>query len=256
MFLFPFTSLHEINLDWILDKVKTLVANNEEFNTKADYAVETADEAKEIAEQAAQATIADGAVTTAKIADGAVTTVKLANTSVTSTKIQSNAVQNTHIADGAVTSAKIADGTIATADIANGAVTTAKLDSGAVTTAKLDSEAVTAAKIAFASDSNTLTAGTNITINQQAHTALGKMQFYFIYFTTSAAISAGDYVINGLEVTNLPNGFAYATGGNHYATTNVWSFRADNANGAGSIAALDAIPTNTQIRLTLVYTTA
>lgn len=77
MFKFPFSKLHELNLDWILGIVKNLVENNEEFNRKADYAVETADEAKTIAEQAAQATIPDGAVTTIKLADGAVTEQKL-----------------------------------------------------------------------------------------------------------------------------------------------------------------------------------
>lgn len=111
-FKFPFSTLHELNLDWILEKVKYLTENNEEFNTKADYAVETADDAKAIAEQAAQASIADGAVTTTKIADSAVTEPKLANSAVTTNKIGSAAVTNAKIADGAVTTPKIADGAV------------------------------------------------------------------------------------------------------------------------------------------------
>ena len=133
-FRFPFSSLHEINLDWILAQVKkfselippmeTAVEDVQALSSDvaqavedaaaavedANEALETAEEAKEIAEQAAQGTIADGAVVTSKIADGAVTTAK--------------------INDGAVTTAKIDDG----------AVTTVKIDDGAVTYAKLDSQ--------------------------------------------------------------------------------------------------------------------
>ena len=117
MFKFPYTNLHELNLDWILEKVKTLVANNDEFNEKADYAVETADEAKEIAEQAAQAQIADGSVTTAKLADYAVTQVKLAV----------NAVGNYQLQDASVTTSKLYDEAVTTAKLADEAVTYAKL---------------------------------------------------------------------------------------------------------------------------------
>lgn len=105
-FNFPFSTLHELNLDWILEKVKYLIENNEEFNTKADYAVETADEAKEIAEQAAQATIPDGAVTTVKLADEAVTTAKLDDEAVTTAKLADESVTTAKIADNAVTAAK------------------------------------------------------------------------------------------------------------------------------------------------------
>lgn len=125
-FRFPFSTLHELNLDWILEKVKYLIENNEEFNNKADYAVETADEAKQIAEQAI---LPDGAVTTPKIADYAVTQVKLAV----------NAVGNYQLQDSSVTNGKIYDG----------AVTAAKIDDGAVTAAKIDDGAITAAKTSF-----------------------------------------------------------------------------------------------------------
>ena len=141
MFEFPFSSLHEINLDWILAQVKTLVENTNEFNTKADYAVETADDAKAIAEQAAQAQIADGAVTTQKLADGAVTEPKLANGAVTTNKIGSAAVTNAKIADGAVSNAKIADGAVSNAKLGDNAVTSAKINNSAVNYDKLANNA-------------------------------------------------------------------------------------------------------------------
>lgn len=97
-FNFPFSTLHELNLDWILEQVKKLINNNEEFLQKADTAVETANEAVEtageaitIAEQAAQAQIGDGAVTTVKLADNAVTAEKIRNGAVTYNKLAANA---------------------------------------------------------------------------------------------------------------------------------------------------------------------
>lgn len=106
MFKFPYTNLHELNLDWILQKLKTLIENNDEFNDKADYAVETADEAKEIAEQAAAATIPDGSITTPKLADYAVTQVKLAANAVGNYQLQDSSITNQKIYDEAVTPVK------------------------------------------------------------------------------------------------------------------------------------------------------
>ena len=121
MFVFPWTNLHELNLDWILQQVKRLVDSNDEFNDKADYAVETADEAKTIAEQAAQATIADGSVTTPKIADGAVTGNKIAQATIQTGNLSAGCVTNPKILDNAVTNPKIA----------NSAITPSKIDSSA-----------------------------------------------------------------------------------------------------------------------------
>lgn len=151
MFKFPYTNLHELNLDWILEKVKTLVANNDEFNEKADYAVETADEAKTIAEQAAQAQIGDGAVTTSKLADGAVTSAKLANNAVYSANIMDGEVGTSDLAEGAVTTSRILDGAVTGAKIFDGAVTNDKLGNGAVTNGKIADGAITTAKLASGS---------------------------------------------------------------------------------------------------------
>ena len=170
MFKFPYTNLHELNLDWILEKVKhfaelippmeTAVDDVQALQTDVEQAVEdanqaledagqaleTAEEAKEIAEQAAQGTIADGAVVTSKIADGAVT----------SAKILDGTIATVDIADGAVTSAKLAtDASINNIDtnslnglkISDASIITDKLTAGCVTTPKILDLAVTFAKL-------------------------------------------------------------------------------------------------------------
>ena len=156
-FFFPFSTLHELNLDWIMDRVKTLWEQADDNNNKANYAVETADEAKEIAEQAAQAQIGDGAVTTTKLADGAVTTIKLADDAVTSAKIKDGEVKNSDLATDAVTTAKIMnssvtrtkimDGEVVTDKLATAAVTNGKIADGAVNTVKLADNSVTSPKL-------------------------------------------------------------------------------------------------------------
>lgn len=181
-FKFPFSTLHELNLDWILEQVKkfselippmeTAVDDVQALQTDVEQAVEdanqaledanqaleTAEEAKEIAEQAAQGTIADGAVTTVKLDDEAVTTAKIADGAVTGAKIAAGTIQAANLDAGCVTTTQILDGTISPNDLgaecvtnsklgAN-SVTTTKINDGAVTTAKLDAGAVTNAKIA------------------------------------------------------------------------------------------------------------
>ena len=171
-FFFPFSTLHELNLDWVLNQVKKfseLIPPMEEATTNvqdaldkseealndAEQALEdagdaltTAQEAKDLAEQAAQGTIADGAVTTAKIADGAVTTIKIADGAVTTNKIADGAVtgnkigsatiQTGNLSTGCVTTTQILDGTIATADIADSAITSAKIANGTIQVADMD----------------------------------------------------------------------------------------------------------------------
>lgn len=172
-FKFPFSTLHELNLDWILEKVKTFaelippmetavedvqtslttaqeaLEDATEALESAGQALETAEEAKEIAEQAASGTIADGAVTTAKLADGAVT----------SAKILDGTIETIDIADGAVTAAKLATDAAANnitnnslngLKISDNSITTDKLTSGCVTNPKILDEAVTKSKIATA----------------------------------------------------------------------------------------------------------
>lgn len=164
-FKFPFSTLHELNLDWVLEQVKKFselippmesavddvqealndateaVSKAEQALEDAGEAITTAEEAKEIAEQAAQGTIADGAVTTPKLANGAVTFDKIADGAVTGSKIDLATIQTGNLSEGCVTSNKILDGTVDTVDLHDGAVTTVKLDDGAVTYAKLASNA-------------------------------------------------------------------------------------------------------------------
>lgn len=179
MFKFPYTNLHELNLDWILDKVKTLVENNDEFNDKADYAVETADEAKTIAEQAAQATIADGAVTTPKLANEAVTSPKIADGAITALKYALSSIPTSALSEGCVTSNKILDGTITENDISANAITTAKINNGAVTNAKIADGAVTSVKI---SAPETITVTYDSTKLENV-LVIKILDFYFINFT-------------------------------------------------------------------------
>lgn len=67
MFRFPWSNFHELNLDWILEVVKE--AKEIFINGEGDiqHAVDTAEQALEVAEEAAAAVIADGAVTIPKL---------------------------------------------------------------------------------------------------------------------------------------------------------------------------------------------
>ena len=98
MFRFPFTNFHELNLDWILSVVKEAKAVFDNGAADIQHAVDTSEEALQIAEQSASAQIGDGAVTTPKLADNAVNSSKLDNNAVTTGKIN----------DGAVTLSKLA----------------------------------------------------------------------------------------------------------------------------------------------------
>lgn len=132
MFNFPWTNFHELNLDWILSVVKEAKEVFDDGRSDIDYAVSTADEAKEIATQAAEATIPDNSVSTAKIQDYAVNAIKLSNYSVTEAKLQNAAVTTAKIADSAVNTSKLADNAVTTAKLADGAVTNSKLTTVAV----------------------------------------------------------------------------------------------------------------------------
>ena len=136
-FRFPYTNLHELNLDWILKEVKKfaeLIPEMESAQENVQDAVNDASDAKQIAtdalaliEQAVQGIVADNSITTSKLVDGAVTNIKLADGSVTASKLDAGAVETAKINDGAVTSIKLADG----------AVTTSKIDDGSITWDKL-----------------------------------------------------------------------------------------------------------------------
>lgn len=198
-FQFPFSNLHELNLDWILSKVKTLVDNNEEFNDKADYAVQTADEAKTIAEQAAEASIADGAVTTPKLADGAVTTVKIADSAVTTAKLNDDAVTTAKLADGAVTTVKLADGAVTGNKIGQSTIQTGNLSSGCVTNAKILDDAVTENKISLTAATATVS-DSHLTAPVELTKLLNIVFIYLIGFTS---LPAGNTTLENL----IPAGF-------------------------------------------------
>lgn len=171
MFEFPYTNLHELNLDWILEKVKhfaelippmeTAVEDVQALQTDVEQAVEdanqaledagealeTAEEAKEIAEQAAQGTIADGAVTTSKLADGAVTSAKILDGTIATVDIADEAVTSAKLATGAakdnietntLSGLKLLDSSIPTDKLSSGCVTNPKILDGAVTKIKLE----------------------------------------------------------------------------------------------------------------------
>lgn len=180
MFKFPFSNLHELNLDWILEQVKQFsvlippmetavedvqalqddveqaVTDANAAVTAANQASETAAEALEVAEQAASGTIADGAVTTAKLANNAVTTEKILNGTILSEDMAAGAALG-NIADGTIAGAKlatgaaaanIADGTLPGAKIADSSILGSKLADGAAINRVISDGAVTGVKIA------------------------------------------------------------------------------------------------------------
>ena len=102
MFKFPFTNFHELNLDWILSVVKTAQDIFETGRADIDHAVDTADQALNVATQAASAVIGDGAVTSDKIAENAVTSAKIAASAVTSEKIANGAITNDKLANSPI----------------------------------------------------------------------------------------------------------------------------------------------------------
>lgn len=148
MFNFPWTNFHELNLDWILSVVKEAKAVFDNGRADIDYAVSTADEAKTIATQAAEASIADNSVSTIKIQNGAVTNSKLANNSVTTANIVDRTIIGNDIAENTIESYNIKNGTIIGADIAENTITYNNLAVGAVVNSKISDGAITNVKIA------------------------------------------------------------------------------------------------------------
>lgn len=148
MFNFPWTNFHELNLDWILSVVKEAKAVFDNGRSDIDYAVSTADEAKTIATQAAEASIADNSISTVKIQNGAVTNAKLATNSVTTANIVDRTIIGNDIAENTIESYNIKNGTIIGADIASNTIASDNLAAGAVTNAKISDNGVTTPKIA------------------------------------------------------------------------------------------------------------
>ena len=136
-FNFPYTNLHEINLDWILKQVKTfaeLIPPMETATEDVERAIQLSEEAIDLATQASQGVVADGSITTSKLATDAVTTIKIHDDAVTTDKIDDEAVTTDKIGNGAVTSIKIGTGAVTTGKIADDSVTWDKLASDAQNT--------------------------------------------------------------------------------------------------------------------------
>lgn len=233
MFVFPWSNLHELNLDWILQQVKqfaelippmsTAVEDVQALQTDVEQAVEdanaaledasaaleTAEEAKEIAEQAAQGTIADGAVTTVKLDDDAVTTAKIADGAVTGNKIGTATIQTGNLSQGCVTTVQILDGTITDDDLGAECVTTSKLGSSSVTTSKINDSAVTTAKINDGAVTNAKLADSSVTAVKIADGTLTADKFASGVLKT---ILNYDTLINGVSPSTTAQGQAFYNG--------------------------------------------
>lgn len=232
MFNFPWTNFHELNLDWILSVVKEAKEIFDNGRSDIDYAVDTADEAKEIATQAAEATIPDNSISTIKIQDGAVTHVKLANNAVTTDNIVDRTIIGNDIAENTIESYNIKNGTIIGADIADDAITYSKLAASSVVNSKIADNAVTEPKIANGAVTEdkiangaittnkladslfaryTSVAGVSgVTINENRSYTIGKLVVVNVRFTTTAQTGANSTVFQGLPApaTSLAAGSA------------------------------------------------
>lgn len=209
MFRFPFTTFHELNLDWVLQVVKEAQNIFTTGRADIDHAVETAEQALTTAEQAASGVIGDGAVTTPKLANEAVTTIKMAPYSVTSLRLADDAVETRKISDSAVTTPKLADDAVTTPKLADDAVTTPKLADGAVTVAKLDS--------AITNSILTPAAAVSIPAEGQSavYTLAGLTASHVVAFWGFTASSENDPPVS-LDVTTAANTFTVI---NHRGTT-------------------------------------
>lgn len=150
---FPFSNFHDLNLDWILRKVKESSeiaekAGDDVAKAKEDAstALKEAGEAKNAASAAQQGvqTAQDAATAAQDAAEAAQEAAEAAQRG----EIPDGSINTVKIADGAITSVKIADGGIETVDLKDGSVTTPKIADLAVTTPKIGYRAVTAEKLA------------------------------------------------------------------------------------------------------------
>ena len=194
MFNFPWTNFHELNLDWILDVVKEAKAVFDNGREDIDYAVSTANEAKEIARQAAESTIPDNSVSTAKIQDYAVNANKLSNYSVTESKLQNAAVTTAKLADSAVTTPKIADG----------AVTNAKLDTVSITKGGTGSNNINDAASALSVESRyKIFNGAGISTTDTRRISFTNAVDGLLLISGSTSARLGLYIVHGTATTVL-----------------------------------------------------
>lgn len=223
-FKFPFSTLHELNLDWILEQVKkfselippmeTAVDDVQALQTDVEQAVEdantaledsaaaleTAEEAKEIAEQAAQGTIADGAVTTPKLADGAVTSAKILDGTIATIDVADGAITAAKLATGAakdnietntLSGLKLLDSSIPTDKLSSGCVTTAKILDGAVTEVKIADESITESKLKFTKVNSSVTPTTAASTTSLNVFTYGGLLYFDGYIHINSSITGG-----------------------------------------------------------------
>ena len=147
--LFPYSDLHSLNLDWILNKMKETAAQAAKAIADSANALAQVIEAKTAAQNAQTAaqnaqTAANNAQTAAQAAQSA---AQNAETSV------SDAVQTAHTAQETATTAQetaqsaLDKFPVQTADIANGAVLADKIGAYQITSAKIARGAVLAEKL-------------------------------------------------------------------------------------------------------------
>ena len=214
--LFPYSDLHSLNLDWILNKMKETATQAAKAIADSATALSQVIEAKTAAQNAQTAaqnaqTAANNAQTAANnAADSAENAVNVAQTAQTAAQTaQSTAETAQSAAQTAQSTAQTAQNTaneaktglsdlnakfpIKTDDISNNAVTTAKIGASAITTDKIAASAVTGNKISddvvfgFQFDKNSAlasVASTNTPVTVNAPTSNGRRAAFLSIETT------------------------------------------------------------------------
>ena len=211
--IFPYSDLHSLNLDWILNKMKETAAQAAKAIADSASALAQVIEAKTAAQDAQTAaqnaqtaannaqTAADNAAASAEnavtVAQAAKSAAQTAQNTADAAKSAAQTAQNTaQTAQSAAQTAQSAAQTaqtaaddalskfpVQTANIADLAITSRKIGSAAVTVDKIDDRAVTAPKIANGAVTNQKMPAANF------YVALGSYSNNFE--TTSSQIAAG-----------------------------------------------------------------
>ena len=182
-----FTAKDTVPVTWNFDDIELIPDSFITANKIADGSIT---DGKLSNNSITTAKIADGAIATAKIADGAITTVKIANGAIGSDQVSS--ISGSKIGNFSITSPKLATDCVTTEKISNNSVTMDKLGIVARNTINGKQDAITdlatirsgaeagATAVqpedleeALGGKQDTLTAGTNITIENNVISATG-----------------------------------------------------------------------------------